>query len=192
MKVNKKPAAALCGAAALLLALSGCGDDAGKKRDNWAKGVCDQVTAQTTKINDANTAISKVVSGGKPQDVKAADSAAFQTISDAYTSLAAIFTKAGPAPGSDGAKFQQNAVSVFTNLSAQYEGLKKQVDGLDTSTQTKFAASLKGVSDSLTKTAATAETSLNTLKEGDMGKALSKQPGCQATVPSGSPSASAS
>ena len=55
-----------------------------------------------------------------------------------------------------------------------------------------FAADLKGVSDSLKKTIAGAETSLNTLKEGDMGKALANQPGCQATAPSGSASPSAS
>jgi putative intracellular protease/amidase len=193
VKANKKSTAALCGAAALLLALSACGGDStGKKQDDWAKGVCDQVGAQTKKINDANAQISKVDSGGKPADLKAADSTAFQSISDAYKSLASIFTKAGPAPGDDGAKFQQNAVSAFNNLSSQYAALKTKADALDTSSQTKFAQSLKGVSDALAKTVTGAETSLNTLREGDMGKALAKQPGCQATAPSGSASPSPS
>jgi hypothetical protein len=178
VNVNKRLLAALSGATAVLLAVSGCSsDDTGKKRDAWAMGVCDQAATQIKKIDDANTAISKVDSAGKPQDVKSADSAAFQSISDAYKSLSGIFSAAGPAPGGDeGTKFQQNAVSVFSNLSTQYENLKKQVDGLVTSD----------------KTTTSAQTSLNTLREGDTGAALAKQPGCQQVSGSASPSASPS
>ena len=82
VKVNNKLWAALSGAVALLAlsSLSACcgSDDTGKKLDAWAKGVCDQAAAQTKKINDANTAITKVDSAASPQDVKAADAAAFQ------------------------------------------------------------------------------------------------------------------
>ncbi len=184
-------AAALTGAA-LLLAVSACGDDSGKKLNDWAKGVCDQAQTQVKKIDDANTSISKVNSGGAPKDVKAADSAAFQSISDAYKSLAQIFSSAGPAPkGDEGKTFQQNAVSVFTNLSSQYAGLKKQVDGLDTSDQAKFADGLRGVSDSLNQTTSNGEKSLTTLRQGDAGKALAKQPGCQRVSGTASPTASA-
>jgi hypothetical protein len=179
VKVNKKFSVALSGAAALILVLSGCGDDTGEKRNDWAKGVCDQASAQVKKIDDANTAISKVDSGGRPQDVRSADSAAFQSISTAYTSLAGIFNSAGAAPGDEGATFQQNAVSVFTSLSEQYSALKKQVDGLDTSSQATFADGLGGVSDSLKQTTANAEKSLSALREGDTGQALAGQPGCQ-------------
>lgn len=190
MKVNNRLLAALSGAA-LLLSLAACGGDgSGKKRDDWAKGVCDQSAAQIAKINAANTAISKVDSGGKPQAVKSADSAAFQTISGAYGSLSSIFDKAGAPPGDEGLKFQQSAVSFFKNLSTQYAGLKKQVDGLDTSSQGKFADGLKSVSDSLTKVTAEAATPPATLRGGDTGKALAKQPGCQQV--SGSPSPTAS
>ncbi|MEW1858934.1 small secreted protein [Streptomyces sp. NBC_00669] len=190
MKVKKKFLAALSGGAAVLLAVSACGgDDTGKKQDDWAKGVCDQAQVQLNKINTANTSFGKVDSGGKPQDVKSADSAAFQSISDAYKSLAGIFGKAGAAPGDDGAKFQQNAVNVFNQQSAQYAALKKQVDGLDTSDQAKFAAGLGDVSTSLKQTAANGQKSLDTLRQGDMGKALAQQPGCQG-VSGGSTSAS--
>jgi hypothetical protein len=193
VKVKKKHVAALCGAA-VLLAVSGCSsDDTGKKQDEWAKGVCDQAAGQIMKIDDANTSLSKVNSAGTPKAVQSADAAAFQSISDAYSSLAGIVTKAGAAPGGDdGKKFQQNAVSVFTNLSSQYAGLKKQVDGLDTGNQATFADGLKGVSDSLDKTTSSGETSLNTLRQGDVGKALSKQPGCQQVAGTASPSATAS
>lgn len=188
---TRRVAAALSGAT-LLLALSACGDDSGKKLDNWAKGVCDQAQAQVKKIDAANTAISKVNSGGAPQDVKTADSAAFQSISDAYKSLAQIFSSAGPAPkGDEGKTFQQNAVSAFTSLSTQYAGLKKQVDDLDTSNQAKFADGLKGVSGSLQQTTSNGEKSLATLRQGDAGKALAKQPGCQRVSGNASPTASA-
>ncbi|MYS20883.1 MULTISPECIES: hypothetical protein [unclassified Streptomyces] len=190
--MNTKLLPALCGTTAVLLALSGCSsDNTGKKRDAWAKGVCDQAAAQFKKIDDANTAISKVNSGGKPQDVQRADSAVFQTISTAYKSLGGIFSAAGPAPGgSEGAEFQQNGVSVFNGLSSQYADLKKQVDGLDTANQSKFADGLKGVSDLLNTTTAKAKTSLDTLDQGVTGKALAKQPGCQRVAGVPSPSAS--
>lgn len=179
MKVKKKLLAALSGSAAVLLAVSACGgDDTAKKQDDWAKGVCDQAEVQLSKIDTANASFGKVDSGGKPQDVKTADSAAFQSISDAYKALAGIFSKAGAAPGDDGEKFQQNAVSVFNTQSAQYAALKKQVDGLDTSDQAKFAAGLGGVSTALTQTTTNGQKSLDTLRQGDVGKALAQQPGC--------------
>lgn len=192
VKVNKKHSAAALSVAVLLLALPGCSsDDSGKKLDDWAKGVCDQAQAQVKKIDDANTSISQVNSGGSPQEVKSADSAAFQNISSAYKSLAQIFDSAGAAPnGDEGATFQQNAVSVFTNLSSQYAALKKQVDGLNTADQSKFADGLKGVSTSLGQTTANGEKALNTLRQGDAGKALAKQPGCQRVSGGASPSAS--
>ncbi|BBA99126.1 hypothetical protein RVR_5614 [Actinacidiphila reveromycinica] len=180
MKAKKKLLAALSGGAVVLLTVSACGgDDTAKKQDDWAKGVCDQAQVQLGRINTANTSFGQVDSGGKPQDVKSADSAAFQSISAAYTALAGIFGKAGAAPGDDGAKFQKNAVTVFTQQATQYTALKKQVDGLDTSDQAKFAVGLGGVSTSLQKTAANGQTSLDTLRQGDMGKALAQQAGCR-------------
>jgi hypothetical protein len=190
VKANKKFSAVLSGAAALLLALSGCGNDDAAKRDDWAKGVCDRAATQIRKIDDANTAISRVDSGGTPQAVKAADSAAFHSIAAAYQSLAGIFNGAGPAPGGEGKKFQENAVSVFTGLSGQYTALKRQVDGLNTSDQGKFADGLAGVSTSLQQTTANAGKSLDTLRTGVTGAALAKQPGCQQVSGSASPTAS--
>ncbi|NUP39147.1 MAG: small secreted protein [Streptomyces sp.] len=192
--MNHRRRAALAGAAVLLALtpLSACSsDDTGKKLDTWAQGVCDQTAAQTKKINDANTALTKVDSGGKPQDVQAADSTAFQQISDAYKALAGIFTAAGPAPGSDGEQFQQQAVSSFTSLSTQYATLKKQVDALDTTDQSKFADGLQGVSNSFSQATADGDKALSALRQGDQGAALAKQPGCQGVPQSASPTASA-
>ncbi|WP_225850867.1 small secreted protein [Streptomyces sp. HPF1205] len=193
MKVTTKLSAALCGGTALLLALSACGgDDTGKKRDEWAKGVCDQATTQFTKISDASTALSKVPSNGAPATVKAADAQSFQTISAAYTSLAGIFNSAGPAPGSDGAAYQKNAVAAFTALSGQYADLKKQTDNLVTSDRQKFADGLGSVSTNLNTVVAQGQQRLKTLSQGDMGQALAKQPGCRRVSGTATPASPAS
>ncbi|SHN31578.1 small secreted protein [Actinacidiphila paucisporea] len=191
MKLNHRLALSCAVALLALSPLSACSsDDTGKKLDAWAKGVCDQTAAQTKKINDANTSLTKVDSGGKPETVQASDSAAFQQISDAYKALAGIYSQAGAAPGDGGAQFQQKAVTSFTTLSTQYAGLKKQVDALDTTDQNKFAQGLQGVSDSFKQTSADGEQALSSVRQGDQGKALAKQPGCQSGSGSASPTSS--
>jgi hypothetical protein len=190
VKATTKLWAALCGGTVLLLALSGCGDDTGKKRDEWAKGVCGQATTQFSRISDASTALSKVPSNGDPKAVRTADAQSFQTISAAYASLAGIFNAAGPAPGSDGTTYQKNAVAAFTTLSGKYAGLKKQTDNLVTSDRQKFAAGLGAVSVNLNTVVAQGQQQLRTLGQGDMGKALAEQPGCRRVSGTASPIAS--
>ncbi|MCM2427125.1 small secreted protein [Streptomyces sp. RKAG337] len=177
--VKKKLVGVLSGAA-LLLALTGCSsDDSNDKLDAWAKTVCDQASAQTKKINDANTAITKVDKNGKPADVKAADSAAFQQISQAYASLAVIVGKAGAPPVDNGTEQQKNAVADLTKASVAYAAVKTTVDKLDTADQAKFADGLTVASAAADKANKTAETALNTLREGEVGKAMANQPGCK-------------
>jgi hypothetical protein len=190
--VTNKFAAALSGAALVLAmgSLSACGDSGNKKLDSWAKTVCDQAATQVKKINDANTAITKVDSGGRPADVQKADAAAFQQISDAYKSLANIVDKAGDPPVNNGATVKTNAVSDLNKLAASYADLKKQVDSLNTKDQAKFADGLKSVSDNLGKVSKSGEQALDTLRKGEVGAAMAKQPGCQQG--GASPSASAS
>jgi hypothetical protein len=191
--VTNKFTAALTGAALVLAlgSLSACGDDGNKELDSWAKTVCDQAAAQVTKINDANTAITKVDSAGKPLDVRRADSAAFAQIAAAYASLAGIVNQAGDPPVDKGAALKKGAVSDLTKLSVSYVALQKQVDALNIADQAKFAAGLKLVSESLAKVSKSGEQALDTLRQGELGTAMAKQPGCQqgGTV---SPSASAS
>jgi hypothetical protein len=191
--VTNKFTAALTGAALVLAlgSLSACGDDGNKELDSWAKTVCDQAAAQVTKINDANTAIAKVDSAGKPLDVRRADSAAFAQISAAYASLAGIVNQAGDPPVDKGAALKKDAVSDLTKLSVSYAALQKQVDALNIADQAKFAVGLKTVSESLAKVSKSGEQALDTLRQGELGTAMAKQPGCQqgGTV---SPSVSAS
>ena len=191
--MTNKFTAALTGAALVLAlgSLSACGDDGNKELDSWAKTVCDQAAAQVTKINDANTAITNVDSAGKPLDVRRADSAAFAQIAAAYASLAGIVNQAGDPPVDKGAALKKGAVSDLTKLSVSYVALQKQVDALNIADQAKFAAGLKLVSESLAKVSKSGEQALDTLRQGELGTAMAKQPGCQqgGTV---SPSASAS
>lgn len=191
VKVNTKLSATLGCGAALLLAVGACGGDStGKKQDDWAKGVCGQAAAQIAKINNASTALSQVPGSGDPKTVKAADAQNFQTISAAYVALAGIFNAAGPAPGDNGAAYQKNAVAVFTGLSGKYADLKKQTDNLPTGDRQKFADGLSAVSTNLNTVVSQGQKQLDTLSQGDMGKALAKQPGCQKVSGTASPSAS--
>ncbi|MFE9395190.1 small secreted protein [Streptomyces flavidovirens] len=179
--MNKKFAAALSGGAVLVMALSGCGgDDSDDKVNDWAKTVCDQVQPQLKKISDANTSIQRqTADNSKPADVQRTDSRAFQQISDAYKAMGTAVDKAGAPPVDDGETTQREAVKELNDSSAAYAGLKRQVDGLDTKDQAKFADGLKGVADELSKISRSGDQALQKLQSGEVGKAMAKQPGCQ-------------
>ncbi len=185
--VNKKLVAALSGGAALVLALSGCGDDTDEKVDAYAKKVCDQVQPQLEKIAQANQSITSTAADGKPEEIKKADSAAFQQISDAYAAMSDSVEKAGVPPVDDGAKTQKEAVRELDDTAGAYAGLKTSVDKLDTKDQAKFAEGLKGVAEDLDKVNKVGGDAIRKLQSGDIGAAMSEQPGCRR--PAGSPSA---
>ncbi|MGW3418448.1 small secreted protein [Streptomyces phaeochromogenes] len=188
--VNKKLAAALSGGAVLVLALSGCSsDDSSDKLNSWAKQVCDAVQPQAVKIEAANTAIQKQTSDNStPADVQKTDSKAFQDMSDAYKAIGAAVNQAGAPDVDDGEKKQKDAVTELNTISSSYAGLKKQVDGLDTKDQAKFADGLKGIATQLDKLSQSGNDALKKLEEGDVGKAMAKQESCKSA--STSPSAS--
>ncbi len=184
--VNKKLAAALSGGAVLVLALTGCGgDDGNEKLDAWAKEVCDAVQPQAKKIEAANTAIQKETSDNStPEQVQKTDAKAFQDMSDAYKAMGAAVQKAGPPNVDDGEKKQKDAVKELDSLSSAYASLKTQVEDLDTKDQAKFADGLKDIATELNKLGKNGSDALRTLEEGDVGKAMAKQPSCKsATAP---------
>lgn len=184
--VNKKLAAALSGGAVLVLALTGCGgDDTNEKLDSWAEQVCDAVQPQAKKIEAANAAIQKETSDNStPEEVQKTDSKAFQDMSDAYKAIGAAVNKAGAPDVEDGEKKQQDAVKELNSISASYSSLKKQVDGLDTDDQAKFADGLKDIATELDKLSKSGSDALRTLEEGEVGEAMSRQPSCQAATAS--------
>ncbi len=182
--MNKKLVAALSGGAALVLALTGCGggDDSGKKLDAWAKTACDQMQPQVKKITDANASIASVLNEEDSKKIQQTDSVAFQANVDAYKALAASVDSAGPPPVKDGETSQKNAVKALNDLSLAYGGLKKRIDGLDTGDKSKFADGLKGIAVDMGKLKDQSSDALKKLQSGDVGKAMAKQPSCQATT----------
>ncbi|MEV6795260.1 small secreted protein [Streptomyces sp. NPDC051320] len=182
--MNKKLAAALSGGAVLVLALSGCSDDSSDKMNDWAKSLCGDIGPQLKKINKANQQITAVAADGKPADIQKADSAAFQDLSEADAAIAADLKKAGPPPGDDGKKIQQDAITELTANSKAYADLKKQVDALNVKDQQKFSEGLKSVGDNMKKIN---ETAYKRLFSGDTGKALLSQDACKVATVSPSP-----
>ncbi|MEU8529769.1 MULTISPECIES: small secreted protein [Streptomyces] len=194
--MNKKLAAALSGGAVLMLALSGCSDDGNDDKVNaWAKTVCDQAKPQLQKRADAQQVIISTAADGKPADIQAADSKAFQDIADADRALAKAVEGAGAPPVDNGEKLQSDAVKELNATAVAYENLKKQVDALDPNNQQKFADGLQGVADGLKKIEKMDQDALAKLQSGELGTAMAKQPGCQKVTPSApapKPSGSAS
>ncbi|MEU3630463.1 MULTISPECIES: hypothetical protein, partial [Streptomyces] len=191
--MNKKLAAALSGGAVLVLALSGCsGDEAeddGKKVEAWAKTFCDQAKPQIQKRADAQQTIISTAADGKPADVQAADSKAFQDIADTDKALAKAVAGAGVPPVENGEKLQQDAIKELNSTATAYEGLRKQVDALDPKDQQKFADGLQGVADGLKRIEKMDQDALAKLQSGELGQAMAKQPGCQKARPSAAPTA---
>ncbi|MBB5120492.1 small secreted protein [Streptomyces eurocidicus] len=179
--MNKKLVAALSGGAALVLALSGCGggDEGNKKLDDWAKKVCDQMQPQVKKIQDANHSIAGVQTEEDSKKVQQTDSAAFQANADAYKALATSVENAGAPPVKDGETSEKNAVKALNDLSGAYIGLKKRIDGLDTGDKAKFGEGLKAIGGDIGKLSGQSDEALKKLQAGDVGKAMTKQPGCK-------------
>ncbi|KPC82032.1 MULTISPECIES: hypothetical protein [Streptomyces] len=195
--MNKKLAAALSGGAVLVLTLSGCSDDSDNKVNDWAKKFCDQVQPQLQKIANANAAIEQQTDDqSKPADVQKTDSAAFQQISQAYKELGKAVQSAGAPPVDGGETTQKEAVKELNAASVSYADLKTKVDEFDTKDQAKFADSLNGLADELTKISNNGDQALNKLQSGEVGSAMAKQKGCQkptaSAPPASGPSAPAS
>lgn len=188
--VNKKLAAAVSGGAVLVLALSACTSNSSATDDklgSWAKQVCDAVQPQARKIAGASTAIQKQTSDNStPEQVQKTDSQAFQDMSDAYKAIGAAVDTAGAPDVDGGATKQKNAVKELNGISAAYADLKKQVDGLDTKDQGKFADGLKGIATQLDKLSQSGSDALKQLEEGDVGKAMAQQESCKSASASAS------
>ncbi|WP_246101448.1 small secreted protein [Streptomyces cyaneus] len=187
--MNKKLAAALSGGAVLVLALTGCTSDEGNPElDAWAKQVCDAVPAQNAKISAAYVEITKAAKDttSTPKELQQADSKAFQDLADGYKARATLISNAGAPPGvKDGATVQRDVVKKLTALSAAYADLKKQVDGLNTKDQAKFASGLKDVSAEMKQVETQRKSAIKALKKlesGDTKKALTSQEGCKAAA----------
>ncbi|CAL9516659.1 small secreted protein [Streptomyces albus] len=175
--MNKKLAAALCSGAALVLALTGCSDDSGKK-DEWAKNVCDDLQPQLKKIDEANASIAEASRANKsPDEVKKADSAAFQKVSNAYRAMAKAVQKAGAPPVDNGDKLQKDAVKELNGIAGQYNDLKTAAEKLPTGD--KFDEGLDSVAAKLKTLGQNGDKALRELQKGEVGQAMAKQESCK-------------
>ncbi|MER5932714.1 small secreted protein [Streptomyces sp. NPDC002054] len=183
--MKKKLAAAVSGGAVLMLVLSGCGgDDGDTKADDWAKKVCDKWQPEYKKIDAANAEMKRVASeSSKPEEVQKTDSAAFQTMSEAFTGISSALRAAGDPGGKDGKATAEAAAKSFEDTAKGYTELKTKMDALDAKDQAKFAEGLLGLSGGLEKVAADEKAAKEKLKAGTLEKAMAKQKGCQATTP---------
>ncbi|MDW6061588.1 small secreted protein [Streptomyces sp. FXJ1.4098] len=191
--VNKKLVAALSGGAALVVALTGCGGGGGesnKKVNDWAKTVCDEVQPQLKKIQSANAAIQAASDEPDSKKLQQTDSQAFGDISEAYAALGKAVQNAGAPPVEGGEQTQKQAVKELNSTSKAYKDLQTAVDKLDTSDKAKFAAGLNSIADDLKTLSNSGDKALQKLQEGEVGKAMAKQPGCQ--KPKGTSTASPS
>ncbi|MGW0735370.1 small secreted protein [Streptomyces sp. NPDC002851] len=192
--MNKKLAAALSGGAVLVLALSGCGDEKNEELDNWAKSLCGQIEPQLEKSVQAQQTIVSTAADGKPADIQKADSQAFQAISDADKAIANALNKAGPPPVDNGEQIQKDAVKDLNEAAKSYDGLKKQIDALDANDDSpeglkKFSEGLEKVANDLGDIQKQGDQALKSLLEGEVGSAISRQEGCQASTASPTPKA---
>lgn len=190
--VNKKLVAALSGGAALVVALTGCGGggESNKKVNDWAKTVCDEVQPQLKKIQAANASIQAASDEQDSKKLQRTDSGAFGDISEAYAALAKAVQDAGAPPVKGGEQTQKQAVKELNSTSKAYKDLQTTVDKLDASDKAKFAAGLKGIANELEKLGNSGDKAFRKLQEGEVGKAMAKQPGCQ--KPKGTSTASPS
>ncbi|MGV9311232.1 small secreted protein [Streptomyces sp. NPDC003691] len=178
--MNKKLAAALSGGAVLVLALSGCSsDEKSNPVDDWARKYCDQVKTQFKIKAEADQLIAVTAIDGKPADLQAADSKAFQDLANVNKALAAAFRTVGTTPVEDDEQLVRAAAAEREASAAFYLDLKKQVDALDAADQQKFADGLMVVSEGFAKAEAN-EKAWNKLRASETGKAMGKFQGCQA------------
>ncbi|MFF3690009.1 small secreted protein [Streptomyces sp. NPDC002187] len=189
--MNKKLAAALSGGAVLVLALSGCTGDGDDKVDAWAKTFCDQAQPQFKKRAAAQQSIAATAADGKPADIQAADSKAFQDFAQVGKALAAAARDAGAPPIENGEQLQQDVAKEFDAAAKAYLELKKKVDALDAKDQQKFADGLAEVADGLKRIGRMDTAALDKLTKSEVGQAVAQQPGCK-SVKTSSPAAGAS
>lgn len=179
--MNKKLAAALSGGAALVVALSGCGDDSAEKTDAWAKKVCGQVGPQVNKINKASKTMQEASDDREKsgKEIQQTDSKAFQQNADAYKTLANTVRKAGVPPVDNGKKIQQDSVKSLNSISSKYADLKKEIDDLDASKPEALYKGLRGIAPKLDSLGKNGGQAVQKLQSGDLGEAMAKQDGCK-------------
>ncbi|MEF2527603.1 small secreted protein [Streptomyces sp. CS62] len=182
--MNKKLAAAVSGCAALVLVLSGCGDDGDEKANAWAKKVCDEWQPQLDKVEKANAEMKRVSSqDSKSDEVQKVDSAAFQTQADAYTAMAKALRDAGVPPVKDGQSMLDASAGGFDTAAKGYADVKTKIDALDAKDPAKFADGLEALGGDIEVANQGSKSAFDELNKSGLAKALNAQKGCKVASP---------
>lgn len=204
--VNDKVATALAGAALAALALTGCGggdDDKSEELDAWAKEICSSLKAPLDSATQALADTGVVKEDEKPSELRARLSEDMGTVSASFERLASAVDKAGVPPVKDGETLAADAAKDLRNTAKAYDDLQKKVDQLDTKDRADFADGLTDIGKEQEALTRQSTNGLSRLQSGDLGRAMTEQPGCKpgdappsapasgGGSPSGAPSSSA-
>ncbi|WP_433546407.1 small secreted protein [Streptomyces sp. CA-294286] len=135
--MNKKLAAALSGGAVLMMAatLTACGDSpeekAKKEQAAWSKSYCPKEKAAEEKRVKADGLLKATAADGKPEDIKKADSEAFQMYAEAARDRIKALRDAGPPPVANGERDHKEMIKNLEGQATAFDNLKKQADALD-------------------------------------------------------------
>jgi hypothetical protein len=177
--VTKKWLRLAAPAALVAFGATACGSSNGPQLDAWAKTVCGGIQAPIQQADTALADTGAVRTGEAPKDLQTRLAADFGSLATANTQIAQAVQQGGAPKVDNGAQTQADAVSELNQAAGGYTKVQQTVTGLDVTDQARFAASLKGVSDQVQQLAELSTSALQKLQAGDLGAALTKQPGCK-------------
>ncbi|MFI9269619.1 hypothetical protein ACIGXM_02655 [Kitasatospora sp. NPDC052896] len=175
-------------------------DNSSAQLDSWAKTVCDGMRDPVAKAQAALSDTGQVKQGETPGDLQQRLSGDLGVLASSTQQIAAAINQAGAPKSSDGASVQQDVVNSLDQAAKGYQAVQQKLAGLPTNDQAKFADGLKGIGDQVQQLAQVSTSALAKVQGGDLGKAITKQPGCKSTgtvapgagTASGAPGASGS
>ncbi len=183
---GRRVAVAASVAAVVALGTAACGGSDGTGQlDSWAKGVCGGIAAPIRTVADAKADTGRIIQGESPADLQKRLADDMGRLATGNQQIAQAVQAAGAPATKDGAQTQADAVSELNQAAGGYTKVQQTVKSLPVNDQARFAAGLRGISDQIGQLSTQSSAALQTLQSGDLGAALSRQPGCAA--PSGSP-----
>jgi uncharacterized phage infection (PIP) family protein YhgE len=173
-------------AAVVALGTAACGGgDSTAQLDSWAKSVCGGIAAPITALADAKADTGRIIPGETPAELQKRMADDMGKLATGNQQIAQAVQAAGAPATSDGAQTQADAVSELNQAAGGYTKVQQTVESLPVNDQARFAAGLRGVSDQIGQLSTQSSAALQKIQSGDLGAALSRQPGCAA--PSDSP-----
>jgi uncharacterized phage infection (PIP) family protein YhgE len=186
VRTTGRVAVAASVAAVVALGTAACGSsDSTAKLDSWAKSVCGGIASPIKSVADAKADTGRIIQGETPADLQKRLAGDMGQLATGNQQIAQAVQSAGAPATKDGAQTQADAVSELNQTAGGYTKVQQTVKALPVNDQARFAAGLRGVSDQIGQLSTQSSAALQSLQTGDLGAALSRQPGCAA--PSSTP-----